>query len=191
LFAAVEWIQSIVMSLLGLERAASTSRLIMSARAASMEMFVGVGIVLLVAEAIILGSVAWRLWEKDRWVLVLGYVFILGGCYAFSLGSDKAYLLGAGNGQRYFYVANVVFWLLLLQNIGSGGRGTLRARRIICAAVLAIGLIAGMQGYRPMGVAQHDWPHWPAEVARWRNDSTYCLYIAPVPWRMCLDAAHN
>ena len=191
LFAAVVWIQSIIMSTLGLEQAASISRSIMSVRAASMETFVGVGSALLVAEALILQAIVWRPWAKDRRVLLLGYVCILAGCYAFSLESDKAYLLGAGNGQRYFYVANVAFWLLLLQNIGSSERGTWRAWSIICAAVLVIGLVGGMQGYRPMGIAQRDWPPWQAEVARWRTNTTYCMHIAPAPWRMCLGAAQN
>ncbi len=191
LFAAVVWVQSIVMSTLGWERAASTSRLIISVRDASRGTFVGMGIALLLAEAMMLWAVARRPWVKERWVLVLGYVCILVGCYAFSLGIDIAYLLGAGNGQRYFYVANVTFWLLLLQNIRIDTRDTARAWSIVCVVVLTIALVGGVQNYRRMGTEQRDWPRWQAEVAQWRNDSTYCPHIAPAPWRMCLGAARN
>ena len=75
---------------------------------------------------------------------------------------------------RYAFLPGMSFLLLLMINIDCEKPAR---HRYICAAVLAVGLAAGMVAYRTP--VFQEGPPWAGEVAKWEADPNYSLRVWP------------
>ncbi len=183
---AIVWMKTLVLPTLGsypAERFARRLEIVTGDLASSTGMLAG--LVLLVAAATVLVWVARGARRDERLVLLGSYVVVTALTLAGAIGDKRLLLSHAGTSSRYFYVPGVLILLLLLANVrrGAGARG------VVCAVLLASGLVVGLLGYRDTLRWKADWPRWRDEVARWEQDRRYQPAIWPPPrWKVDLGS---
>lgn len=113
-------------------------------------------------------------------------VYFLGAFFWLAGGSLLLSLNFSGQ-ARYFYAANTVLMLLVMQNVFAPSQ----ARAKAAGGVLLLALLAGMHDFYFRYECYHpQWPKWRDEVALWRQDPDYPMRQHPrgtnVDWRVRL-----
>lgn len=106
-----------------------------------------------------------QLLSTTNWVMAVFLVLSIFTCVA-SLYSVPT--------NRYAFLPGFCFLLLLMLNI-DGEKPA--AQRYACAAVLAVGLAAGMVAYQKP--VSQEGPPWSGEVAKWEANPDYSLRVWP------------
>jgi hypothetical protein len=178
-FAATVWVRTLIVPTLGPDVAQRASVLLQRAGAiAPLE-----GVLLLALAA---GAIAWLargLRADERLALVGAYAVVTPLTLLTAVG-DKAMLLrGVWASSRYVYAPGILVLLVLL---GGARRGSGRLRPLVCALLLATGLVQGAAHYPTSLRWQPSWPSWPDEVRAWEADPSRPLRIWPPPWAVGL-----
>jgi hypothetical protein len=114
----------------------------------------------------------------------LAAAVLAGAAYGGAL-HDKTDLIHPWSGARYAFAPQVLIGLALL-SWTAVYHGRLR---IVGGALVTWLLVIGAYNYAvPTSALFTTGPHWPAEVARWRNDPAYRPEIWPPGWYVTLSA---
>ena len=106
--------------------------------------------------------------------LVLSFVSC---CGAIGCEHVKSIMIQTGCGQRYYYVPNIIFLLLILRVVGDRcGRG------MVATVVLVLSIGLGMAEYKDTLIRSADWPNWKQEVQTWRKKPRHRIAIWPAGW---------
>ena len=125
---------------------------------------------------------------------------IYGYCYFFisiillsgSLG-EKYHLIYPLNGPRYFYFNNILFMLIILDNITSTYNTLEKSLLIkkILSIFLFFGLWNSLLNFNVMIPVYSTGNSWKEEVIEWSKDSNYIIKIWPSGWTMALPKDSN
>jgi len=147
------------------------------------------GYSLLLAEAVVLGAMAYLLRKRGGYYLVGAFVLLILFPCIFGIGGDnKVAFTLPYVGNRYFYAPNVLIMIGFISVLCAFGN-LLPARTIVSVwfvvAVLFVG--NGLHRFFLAKEYERDWPVWRQEVAKWRTDSRYVLHVWPPTWWITLD----
>src|SRR5262249_42048942 len=120
--------------------------------------------------------------REARW-LAASYWLVTIGSVVGAVGDVRALLRNYDGGARYVFVPAVLLLWLLLANV----RRDRRVQRLVCATLLAVGLVTSATTWREGVRWRESWPVWAAEVEARRRDPRTPLRIWPKPWTMQLD----
>jgi hypothetical protein len=123
--------------------------------------------------------------SRDRWLLVGMYFFLsFVCCWGGVTSDDKCDTLRTGAGARYYFVSNVIFFLLMLARC----RGPMRLGRRVATAALVLSIGLGIAQYQKTAVVRPHWPQWKEEVRAWRENPAHKIAIWPPGWRLELTS---
>jgi hypothetical protein len=137
---------------------------------------------LLATLALLVAALALGAPREARW-LPASYVLVTIGSFVGTVGDVRALLRNYEGGARYVFVPAVLLLWLLLANV----RRDRRVQSLVCATLLAVGLVTSATTWREGVRWRESWPVWAAEVEAWRRDPRTPLRIWPKPWTMQLD----
>jgi hypothetical protein len=116
-----------------------------------------------------------------RWLAAV-YAFVAIGSFTGAVGDVRSLLRGFEGGSRYAFVPAVSLLWLLLANV----RRDRRWQSVVCAGLLAVGLVTNAATWRDAVRWRPTWPAWAAEVDAWTRDPSVPLRIWPKGWTMRL-----
>lgn len=180
-FAATVWMRTLIVPLLGMDRAQAFGALML--RSGGIGTAIGVG--LLVLAGLLVAWLARGLRPGDRGMLAGAYVLVTSVTFLTAVG-DKAMLLHTPwTSSRYAFTPGVLVLVMLLGCVRRGA-GPLRAA--LCALLLGCAMVRGVMQY-PGGVRwKPTWPVWSDQVRAWEEDPQRPLQIWPPPWALSLPA---
>jgi hypothetical protein len=184
IYALALWNQSIGMVLLGLHEAVHFGNLFMRLYREESPWFLPAALASAVVIGLIVAFFAKAVPSRDRWILVGMYFFLTFVCYCGALlgPSGKCDYLRTCFGQRYYFVPNVIFLLLILARC----RGPMRFGRVVATIVLVTSLGLGIVEYRKTVMRDVHWPKWKDEVRAWRQNPAHEVAIWPPGWHFKL-----
>ena len=130
-----------------------------------------------------------------RYLLPLSFLLLAVPATVRALSESPAALISPYAAQRYYYVPNVLVWLLIICGAETAGAKFLTAPNLVRVALLALALFWGGREFGDFNtqarVFDPAWPHWSDEISLWRQDSSHRLKIWPVPWTLSLPPAEG
>ena len=130
-----------------------------------------------------------------RYLLPLSFLLLAVPATVRALSESPAALISPYAAQRYYYVPNVLVWLLIICGAETAGARFLSAPNLVRVALLALALFWGGREFGDFNtqarVFDPAWPHWSDEISLWRQDSSHRLKIWPVPWTLSLPPAEG
>jgi len=132
----------------------------------------------------------WVYWSRSLIarlrVVFIGGLLLITFCSYLCMLAPKWGAVSALAGQRYFYVPNVIFVLLLASSLRSDktGAGTSHIKRIAGGVLVSLAIIGGIVDYRWTAIQSPAWPQWRTEVRQWRIDPNHLVRQWPDGWGM-------
>jgi hypothetical protein len=148
----------------------------------------GLPIVIAIALSLaIIGTIFWlavkRLANIEKVIFIGSYFLLVFFGFVGSLWQDKFALIQTGDFQRYFFVPNAIFMLILLANINEL---KFEFHTVFFILALTTVLVLGIASYRPTTIGGPDWPKWSQEIQAWRIDPGRKINIWPLGWQITL-----
>jgi uncharacterized membrane protein len=180
-FAATVWMRTLIVPLLGTDRAQAFGTSIMRAGGIG----TAIGATLLALAGLLVGWLARGLRPGDRGMLAGAYALVTSVTFLTAVG-DKAMLLHTPwTSSRYAFTPGV---LVLLMVLGCVRRGAGALRAAPCALLLVLAMVRGAMQYPGSVRWKPSWPVWSEQVHAWEMNPQRPLEIWPPPWALSLPA---
>lgn len=126
--------------------------------------------------------------EKNKKYLLGGFLLLTVISTLMAAEVDKGSLFGAWAAHRYYYVPNVLLFMMLFMAMKWKNVSWLRkGASFVCMLLLTLGVFNGVLTFRSTTIADPSWPDWRQEVKKWEKDRSYMLKIWPQPgWQVRL-----
>ncbi len=109
-------------------------------------------------------------------------ILFLGSFYVMSAFNLLASIASSRGQSRYFYAANVVMGLIVMQNMFLPDVPQNRVRRLLASGLMGVILLMGMWDFYGVYTCYNpQWPKWVNEVGHWRHYPDYIMVEHPVP----------
>ncbi len=184
-YSCIMWVRGMIVPILGLNQGIFFNNLVLQ----DISFW---GIFFIIIELIIFFYI-WKDFSMEKKVIYgYSYFFISIILLSGSLG-EKYHLIYPLNGPRYFYFTNILFMLIILDNIASSNKTLNKSLFLknILSIFLFLGLWNSMLNFNVIIPGYSTGYSWKEEIIEWNKDNNHIIKIWPSGWTMALPKNPN